>query len=84
MFTGHPGRSSGPQPTQQRYQCYALTFWFGSQVTNLLPSAQCAFLPAAAPARVPYAASRVSTLNFYLLTGTAGTDTYYQFALSRC
>jgi hypothetical protein len=27
-----------------RYQCYALTFWFGSNATALLPSEQCAFL----------------------------------------
>ncbi|GCF11869.1 membrane protein [Dictyobacter arantiisoli] len=27
-----------------RYQCYALTFWLGSQATHLLPSTQCQFL----------------------------------------
>ncbi|MBV9229167.1 MAG: DUF2029 domain-containing protein [Chloroflexi bacterium] len=27
-----------------RYQCYALTFWLGSNATNLLPVAQCQFL----------------------------------------
>lgn len=27
-----------------RYQCYALTFWQGSQGTHLLPANQCAFL----------------------------------------
>jgi hypothetical protein len=27
-----------------RYQCYALTFWLGSNATHLLPTAQCAFL----------------------------------------
>jgi hypothetical protein len=33
-----------------RYQCYALTFWFGSDATNLLPPDQCSFLlPLAAP-----------------------------------
>ena len=32
-----------------RYQCYALTFWFGSHATTWLPAAQCAFLQSAAP-----------------------------------
>ncbi len=27
-----------------RYQCYALTFWFGSTATHWLPAGQCAFL----------------------------------------
>jgi len=27
-----------------RYECYALTFWFGSSATHWLPAAQCAFL----------------------------------------
>src|SRR5690349_9271024 len=27
-----------------RYQCYALTFWQGSQGTHLLPANQCSFL----------------------------------------
>lgn len=27
-----------------RYQCYALTFWFGSNGAHLLPAQQCAFL----------------------------------------
>jgi hypothetical protein len=32
-----------------RYQCYALTFWFGSHATTWLPTAQCAFLNIASP-----------------------------------
>src|SRR5437763_11142853 len=36
-----------------RYQCYALTFWLGGHATNLLPPAQCAFLPASALAQPP-------------------------------
>src|SRR5690242_21754829 len=33
-----------------RYQCYALTFWFGSDASNLLPPDQCSFLlPLATP-----------------------------------
>jgi hypothetical protein len=27
-----------------RYQCYALTFWFGSNALHMLPATQCAFL----------------------------------------
>jgi hypothetical protein len=27
-----------------RYQCYALTFWFGSSALHMLPATQCAFL----------------------------------------
>src|SRR5689334_11280991 len=30
-----------------RYQCYALTFWFGGHATTWLPAAQCAFLGSA-------------------------------------
>jgi len=29
-----------------RYQCYALTFWFGSGATSMLPAGQCDFLQA--------------------------------------
>ena len=29
-----------------RYQCYALTFWFGSNALHMLPATQCAFLQA--------------------------------------
>lgn len=32
-----------------RYQCYALTFWFGSHATTWLPTAQCAFLGITSP-----------------------------------
>jgi uncharacterized membrane protein len=31
------------------YQCYALTFWLGSNATRLLPPSQCSFLTIAAP-----------------------------------
>lgn len=33
-----------PATDPARYQCYALTFWFGSGALHLLPQAQCAFL----------------------------------------
>lgn len=32
-----------------RYQCYALTFWFGKRAITWLPAGQCAFLPGSAP-----------------------------------
>lgn len=32
-----------------RYQCYALTFWFGSRATTWLPASQCAFLSGVVP-----------------------------------
>jgi hypothetical protein len=32
-----------------RYQCYAMTFWFGSRAITRLPATQCAFLPGASP-----------------------------------
>lgn len=32
-----------------RYQCYALTFWLGSDATALLPSTQCSFLSISSP-----------------------------------
>lgn len=31
-------------PDPARYQCYALTFWFGTSATHWLPSTQCMFL----------------------------------------
>jgi hypothetical protein len=31
------------------YQCYALTFWLGSNATKLLPASQCTFLTISAP-----------------------------------
>lgn len=33
-----------PETDPARYQCYALTFWFGSHATALLPQGQCFFL----------------------------------------
>jgi hypothetical protein len=35
-----------PTTDPARYQCYALTFWLGSNAIHLLPAAQCSFLPA--------------------------------------
>ncbi len=35
-----------PTTDPARYQCYALTFWLGSNATHLLPTLQCSFLQA--------------------------------------
>ena len=36
-----------------RYQCYALTYWIGSNGTKLLPATQCSFLPISTLAQPP-------------------------------
>src|SRR6266516_4847663 len=36
-----------------RYQCYALTYWMGSTGAQLLPAAQCSFLPISTMAQPP-------------------------------
>jgi hypothetical protein len=36
-----------------RFQCYALTFWMGSKGAQLLPAAQCSFLPLSTLAQPP-------------------------------
>ncbi len=36
-----------------RYQCYALTYWMGSNGAQLLPAAQCSFLPISTLAQPP-------------------------------
>ncbi len=36
-----------------RYQCYALTYWMGSNGTKLLPATQCSFLPISLLAQPP-------------------------------
>ena len=37
-----------------RYQCYALTYWMGSNGAQLLPAAQCSFLPISTLAQPPF------------------------------
>ena len=38
-----------------RYQCYALTFWLGSNAIHMLPATQCDFLQATlSPAQLPF------------------------------
>jgi hypothetical protein len=44
MFCGASWQIFLPKTDPARYQCYALTFWMGSNATHLLPSAQCNFL----------------------------------------
>ncbi len=45
MFIGASWEVFLPYTDPARYQCYALTFWFGSNGTHLLPAQQCSFLP---------------------------------------
>ncbi len=44
MFCGASWQIFWPATDPARYQCYALTFWFGSNVIQHLPAAQCSFL----------------------------------------
>ncbi len=44
MFCGASWQIFLPKTDPARYQCYALTFWLGSNATKLLPSTQCSFL----------------------------------------
>jgi hypothetical protein len=44
IFCGGAAQSFWPTTDPARYQCYALTFWLGSQATHLLPANHCSFL----------------------------------------
>lgn len=44
IFCGSSWQIFLPTTDPARYQCYALTFWLGSNATHLLPPSQCAFL----------------------------------------
>ncbi len=44
MFCGASWQIFWSTTDPARYQCYALTFWFGSNATELLPASQCSFL----------------------------------------
>jgi hypothetical protein len=44
MFCGASWQIFWSNTDPARYQCYALTFWLGSNATALLPSNQCSFL----------------------------------------
>lgn len=54
MFCGASWQIFWSNTDAARYQCYALTFWLGGSATNLLPTSQCFFLPAASLARAPF------------------------------
>ncbi|GCE12828.1 hypothetical protein KTT_26870 [Tengunoibacter tsumagoiensis] len=43
------GQCFWPTTDPARYQCYALTFWFGKQATSWVPAVQCHFLPTTGP-----------------------------------
>ena len=45
MFIAASWEMFMPTTDPARYQCYALTFWLGSNATHLLPALQCSFLP---------------------------------------
>ena len=44
MFIGASWEVFMPTTDPARYQCYALTFWLGSNAIHLLPTLQCSFL----------------------------------------
>jgi hypothetical protein len=46
IFAGGVAQSFWPTTDPARYQCYALTFWLGSQAIHLLPANHCSFLSA--------------------------------------
>ena len=46
MFIAASWEMFMPTTDPARYQCYALTFWLGSNATHLLPALQCSFLQA--------------------------------------
>jgi hypothetical protein len=49
MFCGASWQIFWSNTDPARYQCYALTFWLGSNATQLLSANQCAFLHVTAP-----------------------------------
>ncbi|GCE28613.1 membrane protein [Dictyobacter alpinus] len=44
LFCGGAAQGFWPTTDPARYQCYALTFWLGSNAARLLPAVQCSFL----------------------------------------
>ncbi|MBV9256586.1 MAG: DUF2029 domain-containing protein [Ktedonobacteraceae bacterium] len=53
IFIGSSWQIFLPTPDPARYQCYALTFWFGSNAIHMLPATQCAFLQKMMPSVQP-------------------------------
>jgi hypothetical protein len=64
MFCGASWQVFWSNTDPARYQCYALTFWLGSDTTALLPPNQCSFLHTA----VPQAAFHMLPLEYPPLT----------------
>jgi len=64
MFCGASWQVFWSNTDPARYQCYALTFWLGSNATALLPPNQCSFLHAT----VPQAAFHMLPLEYPPLT----------------
>lgn len=83
MFCGASWLLFWPATDPARYQCYALTFWFGGNATRLLPPEQCAFLP-----RVTTEALRMLPVEYPPLTLLLFSlplllpVAYYQFAFA--
>jgi hypothetical protein len=63
IFAGGVAQSFWPTTDPARYQCYALTFWLGSQAIHLLPANHCSFLSAAISTAQP--AFHMLPLAFY-------------------
>ncbi len=54
MFCGASWQMFWPYTDAARYQCYALTFWLGSDATKFLPAGQCGFIPASTFVHAPF------------------------------
>lgn len=82
MFCGSAWQIFWPTTDPARYQCYALTFWLGSNATLLLPTQQCSFLnvttPQAAFSMLPREYPPLTLLPFSL--PLLVPIPYYQFA----
>jgi hypothetical protein len=70
-----------------RYQCYALTFWFGSRAINHLPADQCSFLLPLPGPQLPFHMLPIEypplTLAVFSLPLLAPVP-YYQLAFALC
>lgn len=70
-----------------RYQCYALTFWFGSRAINHLPADQCSFLLPLSGPQLPFHMLPIEypplTLLVFSLPLLAPVP-YYQLAFALC
>jgi hypothetical protein len=85
MFCGASWQMFWPHTDAARYQCYALTFWLGSEATKWLPHSQCYFIPASQMVPLPfhmlpieYPPLTVAIFSLALLAPIV----YYQFAFA--